>query len=118
MIYVNWVKQALAFRLKKYIEDKWLLPVYISGLFMCWKQGICQAVRDLLPTLEKDPIIELCKRAFLKADYTLSRALFGWYLRCSGRRKVKRLMDIDTGQIIYYDYTEEYKRYALDLPCT
>jgi len=114
---VNYVKPALALRLRKYVGDKYYLTAYMSALFMCWVRGICSPVESLRDKIEADPIISKIKFALETQDYDLAEMLLGWYFKCTGRKRFKPLQRMDTGEVIWYDLSSEYITKALDWPC-
>jgi len=114
---INWIKPAVAYRIKRYLDDPIWTASYVSALFMCWHEGICSPVRQLLERIGSDFIIQQAEKAYRAMDYELARQLYAWWLRCTRRRRVKALQRMTTGEIIYYDYTHEYVMYDPGWPC-
>jgi len=114
---VNYVKPALALRLRKYVDSKYYVTAYMSALLMCWARGICSPVEPLRAKVEADPIISKVKFALETQDYDLAEMLLGWYFKCTGRRRFKPLQRLDTGEVIWYETSSEYVTKAPDWPC-
>lgn len=114
---INWIKPAVAYRIKRYLDDPVWTASYVSALFMCWHENICSPVKPLLERIRSDFIIQQAEKAYRTMDYELARQLYAWWLRCTKRRRVKALQRMSTGEIIYYDYTNEYVRYDPGWPC-
>jgi hypothetical protein len=114
---VNYLKPALALRLKKYVGDKYYLTAYMSALLMCWARGICSPVEALRTKIEADPIIAQIKYALEAQDYDLAEQILGWYFKCAGKKRFKPLQRMGTGEVIWYDSSNEYVTKAPDWPC-
>jgi hypothetical protein len=114
---INYLKPALALRLKKYVDDKYYLTAYMSALLMCWARGICSPVEHIRAKAEADPIISKIKFAYETQDWDLAEQVLAWYFRCTGRKRFKPLQRTDTGEVIWYDVSSEYVTKAPDWPC-
>jgi hypothetical protein len=114
---VNYIKPALTLRLRKYIDDDYYLASYVAAFLMCWSKGICSPVEHIREKVEADPIISKVKFAFVNQDYDLAEKLLGWYFKCTGRKRFKPLQRMDTGEVIWYDVSNEYVTKAPDWPC-
>ena len=114
---INYLKPALALRLRKYVDDKYYLTAYMSALLMCWARGICSPVEHIRAKAEADPIISKIKFAYETQDWDLAEQIHAWYFKCTGRKRFKPLQRIDTGEVVWYDVSSEYVAKAPDWPC-
>ena len=114
---INYLKPALALRLKKYVHNKYYLASYVSAVLMCWNRGICSPIEPIKDKIEADPIISKIKYAYEKKDWDLAERVLAWYYRCTGRKMLKPLQRMDTGEVIWYDVSSEYVAKAPDWPC-
>jgi hypothetical protein len=103
---INYSKPAAALALKKHVKDPKLIPAYLTGLYMCWAQGICKAVEGLLREALDDPVINAARLVYETMDLDLAKRLYAWYLKCTGRKFFKYLMREDTGEVIAYDMSK------------
>jgi hypothetical protein len=113
---VNYAKPAVALALKKYVSNPKFIGVYMSALYMCWKQGICRAVEELPPEALEDPVIKAARAAYELLDEGLAKRLYAWYVRCTGRRLVKLGQLINTGELVVLDLTRGLPE-PPDWPC-